>query len=268
MQQSPNYSTERAPGREHIPLYPKYFIAVRIIQMLIAIICLGLCAFGFRSLAFAGAAVMIFTAIATFITSIYHLASHYRLPKLFSYWVILVLDIFLVIFWLSSFANVASSVAAVSAVYSVYNKYNKYYDDYFGYLGYSKSAYTCSAAAAGLGGVEFVTYIVSLSIHSVMLHRHRKGGLKSMPGRTPTHGSVAGGGAPAGAEKFQMQPQPQSQQVYDQRMQTAMSSPPQAHIAPQSTSPLSAQPTGNFHVQPQQVMNPDLPAYEVPGQIR
>ncbi|KAI0007202.1 hypothetical protein F4779DRAFT_593054, partial [Xylariaceae sp. FL0662B] len=281
MQQSPRYSIERAPGKEHILLYPRGFIAVRIIQLIIGIVCLGLCAFGVSYLVFAGDALMLFTAVATFVTSIYCLVSHCGPPKFFNYWAILGLDIFLVIFWLISFAILAAQVAGGFVYYS---NSSDYYDDYYDYYGYDKSAYkkaaitygACLAAAAGLGGVEFILYVVSLAIHGVMLHRHRKAGLKAMPGHTSTNGIMPAGGAPGGVEKFQMQPQ--STQVYDQHtMSTTAASPPpqQTHIAPQqpnyypqqSTSPLSAQPTGSSYVQPQQVY-PSQPVYEVPGQTR
>jgi hypothetical protein len=44
--EDPRYSAVRAPGREHIPLYPQGFIAIRIIQMILAVIILGLSSFG------------------------------------------------------------------------------------------------------------------------------------------------------------------------------------------------------------------------------
>ncbi len=40
------YSSQRAPGREHIPVYPKGFIAVRIIQLVLSLVVIGLSAFG------------------------------------------------------------------------------------------------------------------------------------------------------------------------------------------------------------------------------
>lgn len=40
------YSSDRSPGREHIPLYPKGFIGIRIVQLIIAILTVGLAAYG------------------------------------------------------------------------------------------------------------------------------------------------------------------------------------------------------------------------------
>ena len=58
---NPKYNPTRAPGHEHIPLYPKGFIALRIVQLILALICVGLCGFGVAVLAFAGDTLMLFT---------------------------------------------------------------------------------------------------------------------------------------------------------------------------------------------------------------
>ncbi|KAI1454861.1 hypothetical protein F4805DRAFT_301625 [Annulohypoxylon moriforme] len=265
-QPSSKYSNQRAPGKEHIPLYPKGFVAVRIIQLILSIVCLGLCAFGIAYLVFAGDALMLFTAIATIITSIYCLVADFGPPKAFNYWAILGLDIFLVIFWLISFALLAAQVAAG---FAYYHEYSDYYDDYYDLSSYDTAFKTyggCLAAAAGLGGVEFLLYIISLSIHGVMLHRHRKAGLKAMPLDVASGGAPAVATLPTDGEKFQMQPQ--ATQVYPQQTMPVTGGPePQQGFYPQtSPSPLSAQPTGNSYVQPQQIVNPSQPVYEVPGQ--
>ncbi|CAJ2500724.1 Uu.00g035770.m01.CDS01 [Anthostomella pinea] len=258
---SNNYSNERVAGKEHIPLYPRGFIAVRIIQLVVAVVCLGLCAYGVTYLVYAGDALMLFTAIATIIASVYCLVSHYGPSRFFNYWAILGLDVFLVIFWLISFAILAAQVAA-GFFYST----SDYYDDYYGY--YKRSADTdtttyaaCMAAAAGLGGVEFILYVVSLVIHSIMLYRHRKAGLKCVPGKAAS--------ATAGGEKIQMQPQqpqgyaaagsPPVQQTYSAPQQQSI------YAQPQAPSPLSAQTTGDPYAQHQPVASHE-PVYEIPGQ--
>lgn len=58
---SSNYITERPAGREHIPLYPKGFVAVRIIQLVLGIICLGLTAYIVAILPIVGGVLMLFT---------------------------------------------------------------------------------------------------------------------------------------------------------------------------------------------------------------
>ncbi|XXH06163.1 hypothetical protein Hte_012609 [Hypoxylon texense] len=267
-QPSSKYSSQREAGKEHIPVYPRGFIAVRIIQLIIAIICLGLSAYGIAYLAFAGDALTLFTSIATLITSIYCLVARYGPPRAYNYWAILGLDIFLVIFWLISFAILAAQVASAFAYYSsVSDYYNEYYD-YYDLSDYDTAVTIyggCLAAAAGLGGVEFLLYVISLSIHGVMLHRHRKAGLKAMPGSAAS-GLVQGPvGGPVGGEKFQMQPQ--AAQVYPQQPVSAAGPPPpqQGYYPPQSPSPLSAQPTGNISAPAQaHQVNPGQPIYEAP----
>ncbi|KAI1772129.1 hypothetical protein F4818DRAFT_427779 [Hypoxylon cercidicola] len=266
-QPSSKYSSQRVLGKEHIPIYPRGFIAVRILQLIIAIICLGLSAFGIAYIVFAGDALTLFTAIVTLITSIYCLVARYGPPRAYNYWAILGLDIFLVIFWLISFAILAAQVASV---FAYYNSLTDYYNDYFDY--YDLSDYDtgvtiyggCLGAAAGLGGVEFLLYLISLSIHGVMLHRHRKAGLKAMPVSTASDAQVPAGG-PIGGDKFQMQPQ--AAQVYPQQTVPMAGAPPlqQGFYPPQSPSPLSAQPTGDISAPAQShQVNPGQPVYEAP----
>ncbi|KAI0547156.1 hypothetical protein F4679DRAFT_555474 [Xylaria curta] len=185
-----NYVSERAAGREHIPIYPKGFVAVRIIQLVLGIICLGLTAFTVSVAPLVGAILMLFTAIVTLISSVYILVAHFGSPGAYNYWAILGLDIFHVIFWLISFALLAAQAAYILA-------YGSYYDDY--YNGFTILG-AIIAAAAALGAVNWVVYLVALILHSIALHRHRKASLHAMPGKSSS-------GAPVGAEKIQMQPQ-------------------------------------------------------------
>ncbi|KAI1334633.1 hypothetical protein F5Y15DRAFT_420720 [Xylariaceae sp. FL0016] len=261
---SPTYSNQRVAGKEHIPVYPKGFIAVRIIQLVLAVICLGLCAFGVTYLPLVGACLMIFTAVSTLITSVYMMVSHYGPPKAYNYWAVLGLDIFLVIFWLISFALLAAQVSAIFYYYDSYSYY--YYDDEYTDAGITLGA--CFAAATGLGGVTWILYIVSVAIHGVALHRHRKAGLRCMPSAAPSTGA---GSAPTGGEKIQMQPQqtavyPQSNTPVPQQQMYAPPQQQQNFYQPQqSPSPISSQPTGNSYTHPQN-MHPNQPVYEVPGQ--
>ncbi|GAP85341.1 putative integral membrane protein [Rosellinia necatrix] len=234
------YVTDRPAGREHIPLYPKGFVAVRILQLVIGIVCLGLTAYAVAIFPITGAALMLFTAIVTLLTSIYLLVAHFGPPAAYNYWAILGLDIFHVIFWLISFALLASQAALLLDI-------GDYYDFY-----YYGSAYTILgaivAAAAGLGGVEWVLYLVALIIHSIAFHRHRKAGLHAMPAKPSSAVVVANvpgvGGAP-GVEKYQMQPQ--QPQVYYAPPQGAVHEIPSPQLA---------------HQQPLQYQQPQQPQYQ------
>jgi hypothetical protein len=66
MEKTSTYSAQREAGREHFPLIPKWFLGIRILQLIVALTCLGLCAYGVSvtsSVGFAldGNALMLFT---------------------------------------------------------------------------------------------------------------------------------------------------------------------------------------------------------------
>lgn len=279
------YSTHRPAGREHFPLFPKGFIAIRIVQLVLAVVILGLCGFGVTFLVFAGDALSLFTAIATLIVTIYHLVAQFGSPKLFNYWAVLGLDIFLLIFWLISYAILAAQIAPAFAG-SVECDYWTGYCNTYALGGIGLIYASCLAAAAGLGGVQFVLFIVSLAIVGVQVHRHRAAGLHCTPmSATGHHGATNTPtiSAPTQVEKGQMgsQAQPVYQQQQQQQQQPVQAQhfvqqshagvppqptpPPQAHAAPQqqlypqqAASPLASQPTGGSY-QPPQYTQPSMP---------
>ncbi|KAM7222914.1 hypothetical protein V8F06_001812 [Rhypophila decipiens] len=239
------HSAVRAPGREHIPLYPKGFIVIRILQLIFGVIILGLGAFGvWWSGGLAdGPTFILVVALFTLITSIYHLVAEYGAPSIYNYWAVLGLDIFMVIMWLSSFALLASRVAPSMA----YIGSSFYYSDY-------KIVVSCLAAAAALGAIQFVLHIVSLVIHSINLHRHRAAGLHCMPGAaasapaTMAAGPV--GGVPEKPVTYQQvapQPTPSPAPAYIQAYPVQQMQPQQ--MQPQQMQPQQMQPQ---QMQPQQ----------------
>ncbi|KAL1853681.1 hypothetical protein VTK73DRAFT_8879 [Phialemonium thermophilum] len=173
MNNNSKWSAVRPAGREHIPLYPKGFIAIRIVQLVLAVIVIGLAAYGVSLAAFDGDIFIMVVGLFTLIVSIYHLVAEFGSPKLYNYWAVLALDIFLVVMWIASFALLASQVASIFS-------YIDSYDDYYGYST-DKTGAACLAAASALGGVEFALFVTSVSIHGVMVHRHRSAGLHCNP---------------------------------------------------------------------------------------
>ncbi|KAI1314182.1 hypothetical protein F5Y03DRAFT_389658 [Xylaria venustula] len=218
-----SHITERPVGREHFPIYPKGFVAVRIIQLVLGIICLGLSAYIVSIIPINGAVLVLFTSIVTLISSVYILVAHFGPPAAYNYWAILGLDIFHVIFWLISFALLASQAAAVLS-----------YTDYYGFYDDAYTAYgSIAAAAAGVGAVNWVVYVVALVLHSIALHRHRQAGLHAMPGKSATAPETTV--PPVAAVDVQMQPQQpqnyyQPQQAHEvayQQQQQQQHQPPQ-----------------------------------------
>lgn len=61
------YSSHRPAGREHIPIYPKGFIALRIVQLVMALVILGLCAYSLTLISFSGNDLSLFTVSITFL---------------------------------------------------------------------------------------------------------------------------------------------------------------------------------------------------------
>jgi len=174
----------------HILPLSKAVLGLKIAQLIVAITILGLAAYGVTFVAFDGDSLTLFTAIATMILTVYYIVSITALPVAYNYWAILGLDIFAIIFWIISMSLLASEVAAYSwalsddsSTYCVYGYCYKKRDvlqrrD-------TTDAYTyrdALAAAAGLGGLEFILFVVTLVMTSIALHRHRRAGGHCMPG--------------------------------------------------------------------------------------
>ncbi|EGZ77536.1 hypothetical protein NEUTE2DRAFT_124134 [Neurospora tetrasperma FGSC 2509] len=128
------YSSDRAPGREHIPLYPKGFIAIRIIQLIIAILIAGLSAFGVHIFAFDGDVLILAVAVMTLISSTYHLITRFSTPKAYNYWAVLAVDILVLVLWLASFALLASEIIWFFTLWTSSSEsiptVDPYYDDF------------------------------------------------------------------------------------------------------------------------------------------
>lgn len=59
------YSNQRPAGREHIPIYPRGFIALRIVQLIVALVILGLSAYSLTLISFSGNSLTLFTVSQT-----------------------------------------------------------------------------------------------------------------------------------------------------------------------------------------------------------
>ncbi|KAL2755085.1 hypothetical protein ACRALDRAFT_1077204 [Sodiomyces alcalophilus JCM 7366] len=296
-------SAERLPGQEHIPIYPRGFIALRVIQLVLAVVALGLSAFIVHYVPFDAAALMLFVSIATIITATWLLGAHLAVPKYYNYWAVLGMDIFLAFFWLISFAILADRTALLFGIFTSY---------YCGVIGcyeptdLGRAVASVMAANSGLGGLQFLLFVTSLAIHGVALHRHRKAGLhcKPLDGTAHTIAITPGVVNPDDAEKnatvsaatnpaysAPMSPQEQVQAPYpyDPNLNRAASPPVADYYPPgvqqpqpfypgqQQTSPaLTVQPTvdGSLHQTPspqgpvleQAAVPVDPHAHEVPGQ--
>ena len=96
-------------------------------------------------------------AICTIIIVVYFLVAHFGAPRAYNYWAILALDIWAVIFWLSSFALLASLVTVYSTADITCDYYACYYNKKrdLETRDISRTGYRgIMGAAAGLGALE------------------------------------------------------------------------------------------------------------------
>ena len=95
---------------------------------------------------------MLFTTIATFIVAVYNLVSTLAVHSAYNHWAVLALDIFLVIFWLISFALLGAMSESFQFVGYYYNFFYK--RDLMKRAEPGYVPWQTGAAAAGLGGIE------------------------------------------------------------------------------------------------------------------
>ncbi|KAK0100106.1 hypothetical protein ONS96_008041 [Cadophora gregata f. sp. sojae] len=191
--------------RSHVPRLPAFTFCLRYAQLLVAIAVLGLSAYVVTYFAYSGASLSLFTAstshhpqkatsdlcqaIATITIAVYYIASVTFRPVFFNYWAVIGLDIFGLIFWLTSFALLASEAAAWTVI------------THFGdNRAYSTTAYCCRkralaqkrstdhhtyrnamAAGAGLGGLEFFIFSTTLGFTAFAVSEHRRRGGHCIP---------------------------------------------------------------------------------------
>ncbi|KAL2122766.1 hypothetical protein VTJ04DRAFT_3221 [Mycothermus thermophilus] len=170
-------SNLRIPGKEHIPIYPQYWIGIRIAQGVLAIVILGLIANGHSYFnKYWGEADEINMALAvtvlTFLGTIYHLVYEFGFPIIYNYWAVLGLDIFYVVMWLIAFPLVLDFVAPWMKELNRNSKIATSED---------KSGIHTALVAGVFGVFEFLLFVASLVVHSIRLHHHRQAGLHCVP---------------------------------------------------------------------------------------
>jgi len=192
----------------HIIPMPKWFIAIRILQIVFALIVIAMTAFlisntiGFT---FSATAFAIFLGILTLIVVTYDLVAERAAKGAYNMWAILALDIVMVIFWLSAMGSLAALRAAFTIPVTIYKRelikryiYAWAGDTYLAIL----------AVAAAVSALEMILFIVSLIMFGSRIHRHRN---SNMPNN-----------ANGNAEKIELgQQQPVHQQQQQQQQQPA-----------------------------------------------
>jgi hypothetical protein len=246
-------SAQRAPGREHIPEYPRGFIVLRALQLVLTIIVLGITAYTMAVVSFVSNSLMTFTCVVSLIVTAWLVSAHSCAPQAYNYWATLVFDIFLLLLWLVSWILMASSSAWLFVTDGDFCTYNTCYS---GLSDEGVAFASVLAGAAGLGAINCLLFFISLIIHSVVVCRHRRKGLHNKK----VHGGVANAGfalAPQGPATYAAVPQqgmPFNQQdtAYNPN-QMYNPPPPAAMYPPQQTGTSSP---GGYYQAPQSYYPP------------
>ncbi|CAG9955158.1 unnamed protein product [Clonostachys rosea f. rosea IK726] len=176
--------TVRLPGREHIPDYPKGYVAVNVIQLIFSIILIGCSGFALAVLpTLAGVFIMI-SSLVSFAISIWLISARQCAPQAFNYWASIAFDVFLFVFYLIGWA--LSAIASIFWMGSIYGIVN--------------------AVMAVFGAFNWIMFIVALIVDAVVVARHRRAGLRNKPGLPVAATTTT---VPQSKEEqYQMTPQP------------------------------------------------------------
>jgi len=217
----------------HKLVLPVVFLFLRVAQAVIAVIVLGLTAFlisvHYGILVPGSYGVAMFTSIVTLIIVAYNIIADRAVPAIYNMWAILALDIFAVIFWLSTMA----AIAAYRAGYGL--------DFYYNYRRDLDKRYVSSVVYLGvlvgvsiLAAKAMILFLITLVIFGIRLFRHQKnnnsGGVMMQP-------------------QQQFQPQYQQSQVQPEQFQPQYQ---QSQVQPEQVQPQYQQ----SHVQAQPFQPP------------
>lgn len=204
----------------HVLNVPRWTLGLHIAQIALAIIILGLNAYGVHWIAYNWLVYSMVVCLCTLGVAIYMLVSSLYVHKSYNYWAFLALHLWMLLFWLVQFSGV-SRLAAIWGGYSCsYSYYWGYscsfykrdlgglhrrdsvtYGSYFGTL----------VAAAVLGAFEFVLWGISLIVLGMYIHRHQNAGHPSAP--PPVYSGGPNQAVPMEKYNAQAPTQPQYQNV-------------------------------------------------------
>ncbi|OAA59586.1 hypothetical protein SPI_05784 [Niveomyces insectorum RCEF 264] len=238
--------------RSHILVLPLWTAFLRIAQLLIALLMLILTAFSASKLGSgaAGFGLTWFTFILTLIYFGWLGASVYAFPAAYHPVAHLPAEILVNIFWLCSWAVLASEAASIGDLESLFGS---------GILRFLPTEYrnalNCVKAAAGIGALEWVLFCVTLGfLVAAFINQTRALGA----GNAAEAGVGAGAGAGAAAAAGTVEPKPTEMQNYYYGSAPA----PDGSVPPGGVPPVQQQ----AYAQPPQQQQPVPPqGYPQPG---
>ncbi|UPL02181.1 hypothetical protein LCI18_013115 [Fusarium solani-melongenae] len=151
--------------------YPTGTTVLRIFQAILSIIIIIVVSFTVNVGIFAGNGLVLFTSSATLAISLWMIMAHISLAHLYNYWAGLLLDIFLLVFWIISVAVLASQTAFL---WGASNDLCREQDCPDAFKNATKFSGYIFAAIAGLGGIEFIFSCIFLIFHAIMTFRQRQ----------------------------------------------------------------------------------------------
>ncbi|KAI9814725.1 MAG: hypothetical protein M1827_002991 [Pycnora praestabilis] len=206
----------------HVVPTPRWILGIRIAQVVLALLILALVAYSTSvwggTYMDAAYGINIFTAIATFIIVAYVTLSPMMFPHLYNMWAVLAAEIFAVLWWLIAFAILASWSSSFTWI--SYDDWFYKRDTVFQKRDNLTTAWQTGAAASGLGGLEFILFIITLVMFGLSLHRQRRGVTNREHQAAPPYQSNSDGTQNesfAQDPKYEMQPMQSQQQIPPQQ---------------------------------------------------
>jgi hypothetical protein len=234
---------------------PRWTVLIHGIQIILAIIILGLSAYGVRWIAYNALIYAIVTCLCTLGVALYIIASSLFIHKLYNGYIVLGFHVWMIIFWIVDLGLVAN----LARIWGTYDDYSYGYSYY--YYPYAKrdlshlakrdtttykAYYGALAAGAFFAAVEFALWVVGAVIVAIYLNKNRSNpnAAHTAPPAYINNGQAVQTGPKT--EQYQQQsysvaqtPQPQySQPAYPQQPQQPYSGQ-QPYAAPYPSDPVS-----------------------------
>ncbi|KAJ9145451.1 hypothetical protein NKR23_g5469 [Pleurostoma richardsiae] len=197
--------------RTHIPPQALWIFFLRIAQLALAIIVVGLTGYAadtfdntFNSLGYS-----FFVFAWTVVYLAWLLISIFFFPIAYHPWAHLAVDIVTGIFWLACWADLAHDASNLDNAEDYYDNYVPYSYRGSGY-GRIKRAINCVKAAAAIGALEWVLFVIStiFLVLAILGHRRSQTSVPAAESK-PVQMAPVGGGPPP-----QQQTYPENQQGY------------------------------------------------------
>lgn len=194
-----------------LPL-PRWTLAIHAVQILFAIVVLGLDAYGIHYIPYNALIFSLVTALLTMGICIYIIGTTLFLDNLYNAYLVLGLHVLMIIFWVTDLGLVANLAHLWSdRGYGRSWRYRGYYDKR-GKRDTTLDSYRGALIAGSLfGAVEFVLWILSAAFLGMYLNKSRTRGPSTAPSNSNPHAPAYGPVENNYPDQSHLQPQYQQQ---------------------------------------------------------